>query len=45
MFRNGRGDEAIELQAAAVERSGGDATYKDRLEHYRAALAGKPAPR
>src|SRR5262245_39663712 len=45
MFRNGRGDEAIELQAAAVERSGGDSTYRDRLERYRAAAASKPAPR
>lgn len=46
MFLNGRLDDAVELAAAAVEKSGGEGEYVERLERYRdAAAQGKAAPR
>ncbi len=46
MFRNGRVDEAVELQATAIDLGGDEPEYQVRLDRYRgAAAAGKAMPR
>ncbi|MGE3174003.1 MAG: hypothetical protein AB7O97_15360 [Planctomycetota bacterium] len=45
MYRNGRLDEAVELQQLAIERGGEAPNYKERLARYRAAAGRATAPR